>query len=142
MSRKPDAAAELSAKMTQALQAQRAQTEGYPLTVRQLSRLADPQAPPELVLKALAKAPLSRQAVPANKKDLDAPIVHTDDAEQLAASPALLTYLLRAVCTESAPTATLGGLKKTLPATLKAAFEGAVKRQIAEDALPPEVEWL
>src|SRR5262249_40482347 len=86
MSRKPDAAAELSAKMTQALQAQRAQTVGYPLTVQQLPRLADPQAPRSWFSRHSPRSPLSRQAVPANKKDLDALIIHTDDAEQFAVS--------------------------------------------------------
>jgi hypothetical protein len=139
MSRKPDAAAKLSATMTQALEAQRAQPGGYPLTVRQLSGLADPQAPPEFVLKALAKAPLSRQAVPANKKNLDAPIALRKDLELLAASPQVLEFALEFLHADGTPPWTLKKVSGQLDKSIRAAFEAAVTRQHTEHALPESV---
>jgi hypothetical protein len=139
MSRKPDAAAELSAKMTQALEAQRAQPGGYPLTVRQLSRVADPQAPPELVLKALAKASRSRQVVPASMKNLDAPIALHGDLELLASSPQVLEFALESLHADGTPAWPLKKVSARLDKSIRTAFEAAVTRQHSEHALPESV---
>ncbi len=141
--KKPDPAAELSAKMTRALEALRAEGGGvYPTTVARLRELADPGASDQLATKAVGKPPLCEQAVVAKKKNLSAPIALCDDLESFAGSSQLLEFALCAACTEAKPTVTLPQLKKKIDAGLGEAFERDVRRRIAENVLPPDVEWL
>jgi hypothetical protein len=143
MAKKPDVAADLSAKLTQALEAQRDQgATAYPTTLGRLCELTDPSAPSDLVFKATGKRPFSEGAVVARKKSLDAPAALREDLEQLAGSRQILHFVLNLTCTETSPTATLAALKKKLDKTLQVPFEQAVRRQIAENALPSDMEWL
>lgn len=143
MPKKPDAAAELSTKLTHALESQRTHGEGaYPTTPRRLRDLAEPAASDDLLVKALAKAPFKDRALVAQKKHLDAPTALRDDLERLAASPALLDFALRALCTEASPTAALAKLKMTLDTALRAPFVAAIERAINTGTLPANVEWL
>src|SRR5262249_50052675 len=60
MPSKPDLATLLAEKLLHTLEAQRALgADAYPLTLRRLAELSDPQAPPELVLKAAGKRPFA-----------------------------------------------------------------------------------
>ena len=139
--RKKDPAAELAEKMLEGLVAQRLiGGDAYPLPLRRLAELADAAAPPELVLKAAGrKKPFGERAVVARPKDLDAPVALAEDAEQLAASPLLLLFLLESVCTPSSPTCDPGKLKSKLPARLKQPFEAAVRGRIERNDLPTGV---
>lgn len=143
MPKKPDIAATLSAQLTQALEEQRARGgDSYPTTLRRLRDLANPSAPDALVLKAVGKAPFKDRAIVAQKKSLDAPASLRDDLERLAASPAVLDFALRALCTEASPTATPARLKMKLDPALRPAFLTALQHAIEHATLPPDVEWL
>jgi hypothetical protein len=139
--RKKDPAAELAQLMLQVLEAQRRLGgDSYPLRLRRLAELADPAAPPELVLKAVGKKkPFGERAVVARPKDLDTPIALAEDAEQLVTSPLLLQFLLESVCTPANPTCDPGKLKSKLPAKLKLPFDAAVRRRIEAHHLPAGV---
>src|SRR5262249_59071468 len=140
MPSKPDPARELADRLLQTLQAQRGQgPAAYPLTLRRLAELADPQAPPELVLKAAAKPSFRDQAVVAKKKDLAAPVALRDDLPQLAASPLLLEFLLEALCTPEQPAWGLDKLQKKLDADLRQPFADAVARRLHHNTLPPGI---
>ena len=92
---KANPAAELAQKLRNTLEQQRQSGGEYPLTVARLTALADLQAAPELVGKALAKKPFAEQWIVANKKDANSPIALAEDSERLAASPLLLEYAAR-----------------------------------------------
>ena len=136
---KVDLIAELAGKLLAALQQQRQSGSDYPLTVAHLAALADPQATPEQVLKALAKKPFAARWLLASKKDTNSPIVLAEDGERLAASPLLLEYALGLVCSADKPlhppTKAVGKVDKTL----RPAFQAALARQIADNTLPATV---
>jgi hypothetical protein len=134
-----DAAGDLAEKMVQVLEAQRRLgPASYPLTLRRLAELADPSAPPDLVLKAAAKKkPFAERVVPVQAKNLDAPVLLAEDTERLAASPPVLLFVLEAVCSPDRPIADLSKLKGKLATKLKKHFEADLKRRLeANDLLP------
>lgn len=131
--------AELAQKLLTTLEQQRQSGGEYPLTVAFLAALADPQAAPELVSKALAKKPTAAKWVVANKKDPNSPIALAEDGDTLAASPLLLEYALGLVCGADkplhSPTQTVNKVDKSL----RPAFKAALERRITENALPATV---
>ncbi|HWG43225.1 MAG TPA: hypothetical protein VN688_10600 [Gemmataceae bacterium] len=139
---KVDLVAELAQKLLHALEQQRQSDSDYPLSVVRLTALADPQATPEQVVKALAKKPFATKWIIAGKKDPNSPIALAEDVERLAASPMLLEYTLGLVCSADKPlhppTKAVGKVDKALKPTFKAALD----RQIVEQTLPPSVGML
>jgi hypothetical protein len=136
---KANPAAELAQKLRTTLEQQRQSGAEYPLTVARLAALTDPQAPPELVGKALAKKSFAAQWIIANKKDVDSPIVFAEDGEHLAESPLLLEYALGLLCRADKPLHTPTQAITKVDKTLRPAFKAAIERRIAENALPPTV---
>jgi hypothetical protein len=133
---KPDPAAELAQKLRSTLEQQRQTGGEYPLTVARLAALADPQAAPELVSKALAKKPFAAQWVIANKKDVNSPIALAEDAEKLASSPLLLEYALGLLCSADKPLHPPTKAVNKVDKILRSAFKAALERHIAENTLP------
>lgn len=136
---KPKPADELAQKLLNTLEQQRQPGGEYPLTVARLAALAETQAPPELVSKALAGKPFAAKWLVANKKDPNSPIALAGDGERLAASPLLLEYALGLLCSADKPlqipTKALGKVDKAL----RPEFKAALNWQIAENTLPPSV---
>src|SRR5262249_44494817 len=139
MPRKKDAATELAEKMLQVLEARRRLgADSYPLALGRLAELADPAAPAERVRKAAAKKkPFGERAVAVQPKDLESPVALAEDADLLAASPLLLDFVLRSVCTPSSPTCDVSKLKSKVPVRLRQSFEAALGRRIQDNDLPP-----
>src|SRR5262249_37114763 len=65
-----------------------------------------------------------------------------EDLDRLAASPLLLEFVLRSLCSATQPAVSVAKLKTKVDAKLKKPFEEAVKRRIADNALPPTVAVL
>ncbi len=140
MPRRTDPAAELAAKMLTTLQTLRARgDEAYPPTLTALGRLADPQASPELALKAVGRKPFPELAVVAAKKALAAPVALREDLDRLAVSPVLLQFALDSCCTPAKPTWPVGRLAKRLALDLRPGFADSVVRRITGGTLPPGV---
>jgi hypothetical protein len=138
--KRPDVAAELSAKMTQALEALRAQGgTGYPTSLERLRQLADPAAAAETTLRATGKPPFSERAVVAKKKALAAPVALREDLERLVASRQLLEFALEALSAAATPPWTLKKVSAQIDKPLRGAFEATVGRQAAAMALPDTV---
>ena len=141
---KKDVAAELAEKMVQVLEAQRCLGgDDYPLTLRRLAELTDASAPAALILKASTLRKLFTDRVIVSKsKQLDALVALVEDAERLAACPALLEYVLRLTRTASNHAATVSQLKDKVTLKLKKAFQQAITRQIDQESLPRTLGWL
>jgi hypothetical protein len=140
MPSKPDHATTLSEKLLHTLEAQRALgANAYPLTLQRLAELSDPQAPPELLLKAAGKKPFAEAALVAQKKNLAAPVALRADAAALAASPLLLDFALATSCKPEKPTVAIDKLAGKLDADLRQPFAEAVNRRVQDNALPPTV---
>jgi hypothetical protein len=137
---KPDAAAVLAEKMVQALHEQRERNPNAPpITVAQLLAQAEPQAGPELAVKALGKKPFATALLVASKKDPDSPIALADDASRFAASAAVLGFVLERLCTADKPLHALDKVAAKLEKPLREPFLAAVREQAAANNLPPTV---
>lgn len=137
MPAKRDAATELAEKMLRSLETQRdLGANAYPSTLRRLAELADPNADTQTIQKAVKKKAFSDRAVVIQAKNLECPVTLSEDADQLAASPGLLEYLLETLCTAANPTIEVSKLKKKAPAAVKEVFGTALDRRISENALP------
>ena len=134
-----DPVAELAAKLLHALEQQRQSGGDYPLTVARLAALADPQATPEQVAKALGKKPFAAKWVVANKKDANSPIVLAEDRERLADSPQLVEYALGMLCSADTPLHTPAKVVSKVDKSLRPAFKAVLERQIAANGLPAMV---
>src|SRR5262245_21550010 len=100
MPAKKDAATELAEKMLRALEAQRdLGINAYPPTLHRLAELVDPTADTQTVQKAVKKKAFLERATVVQPKNLDCPVSLVEDADKLAASLALLEYLLESLCT-------------------------------------------
>jgi hypothetical protein len=133
---KVDAVAELAAKFLHTLEGLRQSGGDYPPTVERLAALADPQAAPEQVLKALAKKPFAAKWVVASKKDLHSPIAPVEDAERLAGSPLLVEFALGRLCSADKPLHTPAKVILKVDKSLRPTFQAALARQIADNSLP------
>lgn len=134
-----DPVAELAAKLLYTLEQQRQSGGDYPLTVARLAAVADPQAPPEQVARALAKKPFAAKWVVANKKDANSPIALAEDRECLAASPQLVEYALGLLCSADTPLHTPAKVAAKVDTSLRPAFKVALDRQIVASSLPATV---
>jgi hypothetical protein len=134
---KPDANAERAQRLVQALRQQRDQGgDAYPLTVSRLASLADPDASPQEIDKALTKKPFANEVVRANKKDVNSPVALAEDAGRLAGSPLLLEYALGRLCQAEEPLQPLPKVLNVIDKPLRPAFEAAVRGQLDAGALP------
>jgi hypothetical protein len=132
--------AALSECMLRVLECQRADPSGtYPLPLRRLALLTDPETTPDHFLKAVGTKPFSEQAVLAQKKNFDAPVALQEDLQALAATPVLLEFVLESLSTADHPLWPISKLKAKVDAKLKKPFEAALKQQIHTDSLPPSV---
>jgi hypothetical protein len=132
-----DAAAELAARLIEALRGVRLRGELYPLTVADLAAKLDPPPSPAETERALARKPGSQELLRARKKDPASPITLAEDAELLAANDLLLEYALRRLCNVEKPLHPLARLAMQVDAALRPAFTAALERRIAEGRLPP-----
>jgi hypothetical protein len=141
MAPKRDTATVLAENMVRVLEAQRALGPGsYPLTLRRLAELTDPEASPESVLQAAGKKkPFGERVVAIRPKDLASPIALLEDTEQLVGSSITLEFLLASLCTPTNPTCDAARLKAALPTKLKKPFEAALGRRIEAGDLPSGV---
>lgn len=130
--------AELAQKLQTTLEHQR-QSSDYPLTVQRLAALADPQATPEQITKALNKKPFAAQWIVADKKDNLSPISLAADREQLAASPLLLEFALGRLCRPETPLHTPAKVVGKVEKALRPAFQAALERAAAENRVPSTV---
>jgi hypothetical protein len=136
--KKPDVA--LAEKLLLVLEAQRRLgPDSYPVPLRRLAELTDPQAPPPLVQKAAANTVFQGRAVVARPKDADAPAALRVDVLQLASSPQLLEFALGVACTPRRPAVPPEKLPDLLVPELRQPFAEAVRRCLGENALPPAV---
>ena len=131
--------ADLAQKLLSTLEQQRQVGADFPLTVERLASLADPQATPEQVSKALNKKPFAALWIIANKKDRRSPIVLAEDAERLASSPQLLEYALDLLCSADKPLHPLTKVLAKVDKALRPAFQSALERSMAENRLPATV---
>jgi hypothetical protein len=139
---KTNPVAELAQKMLDRLRQHRPQGAppgDWPLTVARLAPLADPQATPEQVSKALAKKPFVAEWVLAHKKDPASPIVLAEETDALAGSPRLLEYALGQLCSADKPLHPLAKVVGKVDKALQPAFQAALERQLAENTLPATV---
>ncbi len=141
--KRKDSAPELAEKMLAVLEAQCALgKEAYPLTLQRLAELADPQAAPELIGKAVGKKPFKDRAVLASSKTKDPAglVALADDTEQLADDARLLEFALGTLCTVEDPLWPLSKVKAQIEnPKLRKPFEEAVARRVRENALPSGV---
>src|SRR4051812_40946571 len=93
----------LAEKLVETLRAQKEQGN-YPLTLKKLGELANPQADDKTLLKTAAQESFSSAAVVAQKKNVEAPVVLREDLATLAGSPLLLEFALKEVCSPTEPT--------------------------------------
>jgi hypothetical protein len=142
MRSKKDPATELAEKLLATLAAQRQiGKDAYPLTLKRLVQLTDSQAPPALVAKAVGKKLFKERVKVAHNKSPDAPIALAEDAAQLAASAALLEFLLRGTRKDGQHAL---AAERLLPkkSPLRIGFLKAVKERIDAGTLPPTIGWM
>ncbi|HEX5273521.1 MAG TPA: hypothetical protein VFW33_23660 [Gemmataceae bacterium] len=141
MAKKPSPAAELSAKLTRALETLRGEGSGSYPTLARLRDLADPGATDKLALQAIGNAPFSERAVVARKKDLAAPVALRDDLARFVAGPRVLEFALELLYAAGKPLPPwpLKKLSARLDKSLRGPFEEAVGRRIAAKDLPESV---
>jgi hypothetical protein len=130
---------DLAWKLLTALEHQRQLGADYPSTVERLAALADPQATPDRITKALNKKPFAALWTLANKKDRNSPIVLAEDRERLASSPQLLEYALGLLCSADKPLHTPAKVIAKVDTSLRPAFKAALERGIADNSLPATV---
>jgi hypothetical protein len=134
-----DTAAELAAKLIEALRGIRQRGEAYPLTVADLAARIEPAKPSEEIERALLKKPFAHELLRARKKDPASPIALAADAAELAGGDLLLEYALRRVCTLEKPLHPLARVAQQVDAALRPAFAAALDQRIAEGRLPSSV---
>jgi hypothetical protein len=137
----PDLAVSLATKLVAALAAQRdAGRDAYPPTLQRLVQLTDPQAPADLVQRALVKKPFKDRAVVVNIADPQSLVALAEDLDQLADDSRLLESILSSLCSPADPLWPLARLKAAIKNTkLRKPFADAVAGKIRNNALPPSV---
>jgi hypothetical protein len=143
MAAKKDLAGELADKMIRSLERHRALGgSAYPLTTRRLAELADPQATPAQVGKAINKRTFQSRAALADRKDLDAPVALYEDIDLLAGGQLLLDFLFRKARTPANQAFSVAQLKAKATTKLQKAIQLALARQIERGSLPPGIGWI
>ncbi len=139
---KPPALA-LAERMLGVLERRGSDGTPYPLLVKQLAELADPQAPAALVKKALAEEVFQQRALGALAKLApESPVALAADLEQLADSPLVLESLLRAARTANSHAFPVTAWKRKVAPRLWPAFQEALRRRTEAGNLPPTVCWV
>jgi hypothetical protein len=139
---KRSALTQLAEKMVQTLESLRNQAGQRWPTLTQLALATDPQALSADVEKASGTKAFKAQVVPAQKKNLAAPVALRADLDAFAASSVLLEFVLDSVCSAEAPTYPVSRLKSKVNTPLKKPFEAALLRQIEAQSLPPTIEHI
>jgi hypothetical protein len=143
MAAKRDAAADLAEKLLWALEAQRALgNDRYPLTVQHLAELAEPQASPAQIARALGKKRFQQQVVLVRRKLAQTPIALAADLDTFAGHRMVLEFLLESLHTPSNQAFSVAQLKDKAAGKLQKAFQAAINRQIADGSLSSRVGWL
>src|SRR5437660_3657307 len=102
MASKRDATAELTEELIRHLETQRRLgPPSYPLTVDRLLKLANRDAPPAQIDKAMSTRSFQNRVVIARAKNREAPIAAASDLEALAGSRLLLEFMLKSLRTPS-----------------------------------------
>jgi hypothetical protein len=102
----------------------------YPLPLRRLVELTDPQASPKLVNRATAGTLFLDRAVVARKKDAEAPVALRVDLTQLAVSSLLLEFMVRRARTAANHAVPINDMKKKLVPALQQQFTDATDREL------------
>jgi hypothetical protein len=143
MPSKRDTIAELADTLIHLLESQRALgPSAYPLSVRRLHELAQHQASPAQIAKAIGKRSFQKQVILARAKNRESPLALASDLESLAGSRLLLEFMLQSVRTPANQAFSIAQLKAKMARKLQAAFRAALERQIDDGALPPTVGWI
>jgi hypothetical protein len=139
----PRTLASVVEKMLRVLEAQkRLGGAAYPLTIKRLAELTDPNASKQSVLKTI-KTNIFRSRALAARQDFEAPVVLLDDVETLAHSPLTLDYAFDLIQTKNR-VITVAALKKKLTSRhrLQQRFQAAVNEMLAKQRLPAHVGWI
>jgi hypothetical protein len=136
---------ELAENLLRVLRAQRALGDGaYPLSLRRLLELTDPDAPEEIRKKALAW-PAFKEAVVLGlsvKDSLKSPIALMEDIELLAESPLLFETALREKRTGDNQILSVADLKRNVAPAVRPFMERSLHRKVQARSLPPTVGCL
>jgi hypothetical protein len=134
---KPNPAADLAGRLVQLLHAEK-QAGAYPPTLRQL--LARAQATDAVDLpKALTHKVFKSQVIVAARKNRDAPVALTADADRLADSPLLLEFAVGLLSTAKKPLHPVAKIVAKVDARLRDAFAATIARRLNAGDLPPNV---
>lgn len=131
---KADPRTERAAKLADVLRTQRESGISFP-TASRLRDLLDPQITDEDLFKTLTHDSL----VVAAKKDLSAPVALAEDAEQLAASDALLEYAMSKLASADKPLHRIDRVVGKVEKALQPAFQASLEKRLAENALPASI---
>jgi hypothetical protein len=144
MPRPKDAVGLLAEKMVAALRQRKERGESQePLTLEQLARLAEPDAPVKTMLAAVhpSRKAFSAHALVA-RKDARAPTALLEDLQALAESSALLLYALECKRTAANHVASPSELKSKLTSKLQKPFHEAVNCRLTDGSVPAGVGWI
>jgi hypothetical protein len=141
---KSDAPSILAEKMVRILRQRKERGESdSPLTLEQLAKFADPAATTPTIIRAVAPARKTFKAhALAARQELAAPLALHEDVPRLAASPELLLFALGCARTPSNHAVSVAEMKRKLTGKLQVAFQEAMQRRIADEALPLGVGWV
>lgn len=143
MATRRDAAAELAEELVRRLEMQRQLgPSSYPVTVGSLLQLANPNAPPAQLTKAIGKRSFQNRVVIARAKSRESPIALANDVELLAGSRLLLEFMLGSLRTPSNQAFSAAQLKAKTARKLQQAFQTALLHQMEAKSLPPTVGWI
>jgi len=130
----------LAERMLDTLRARREQgPTAYPLTLRRLAQIAQPEADERAVLQTANEEPFLAAAIVAQKNELDTFVALREDKAELAESPSLLQNVLDQVCTDENRLWPLDKLAGQLDGDLQEIFTESVQRFVQENRLPEPV---
>jgi hypothetical protein len=140
---KPNPAAELAARIVEALTRWREQSaEAYPPTLPELAAQLDPPSPPELCTKAIAKKPFAETLLRAQKKNANSLVALAEDVERLAADPRLLDAALGSLCTAEKPLVAIAKVVGQVEKPLRAAFETVLRQHVEANEWPAGIGFV
>jgi hypothetical protein len=132
---KPNPLADLAAKLVQILRGRRERGEQQPITIAQLAAQVEPRADVQDVLKAFKRKPFAEQLLTV-RNDPSSPVALSEDAERLAASPAVLDFVLGQMYQPKKELHPLPRVVAKVEKRLQPLFEAVLTQKIAENALP------
>jgi len=135
-----DSAVELAEKMVHILESQRSKgADSYLPTLKELAELADPQASPELIARAINKTYFKDHVWAVFPNALPSPVVLAIDSARMAADPRTLEGILEALCTPEAPLWPVARIIGRVKKEFRQPLQEAVSRQIQEQTLPATI---